>query len=328
MGMYKKTFSMLKKPKDIFKFKLLVCVVLCSIVIIVFYIINNIIDNRNFRKYTIVEDLKLINSIEKIIVENDEIKLEGYAFILERSSSDNLISLFIRNIVTGDEIWLDTEQIDRNDVEVYYDDDYNYLNSGFIAYTDKKAIDMDEVYEIIINIDYNDINGNKNQKTRKTVSTNQYLLDGELLAYNPDKYDIPDMNIESDLLREVYMNGRLCLYDKEEGIYLYKYDKRLYWITTNDFKFDKNQETHIVFQLYTTQINKLPKNRVKYKFDNLDFIFEDYEYKEEETGPYRIAIHDIPEEYAITYVKTGVYDKNINKSLWTKSFHFNGLWDR
>lgn len=320
--------NIIKKIEASFALKLLTCVVLCFLVITVFFIMNNIIEVRNFREYKIVDEIKLINSVESIEFESDDIKLEGYAFILEKNFSKSIISVFLRNVVSEEELWLDMEQVDREDVDFYYDGGHNYKNSGFIAYKEGKSLNTDEIYEIIINIDYDETNKDGTQNTRKTVSTNQYILGGELYSYNPIEFEMLDMDIESELLKNVFKNGVLCFYQKEEGIYVYQYEGKLYWIATDDFKFEENEETYIIYHLYTSQVDKLPERRIQHKFDNLDFNFENYEYMDENTAPYRVAIRDIPEEYAITFIKTGVYNRENKKSYWTNRFHLEGLGER
>jgi len=138
--------------------------------------------------------------------------------------------------------------------------------------------------------------------------------------------DQPDLNIKSELLREVFTNGRLCFYQKNEGMYVYQYNDQLYWIANEEFDYDEDKLTYIQYQLYTPQINKLPENRMQYGFDNLDFNFEEYEYVDENTAPYRVAIKDIPADYPITYIVTGVYD-TVNKAwIWQKQINMNPIF--
>lgn len=324
----KKILDIIKKIKASFTLKLLICGVLCFLVITVFFIMNNIIEVRSFRKYTIVDDIKFINSVEKIIKDNHGIKLEGYAFILEKDSSESRITVFLQNVVTEDEIWLDMEQVDRWDVDSYYEGGNNYKNSGFIAFKKGETLNTDEVYEIIINIDYCESDKNGIHNIRKTVSTNQYISGGRLYSYNPIEFDMPEISIESKLLKNVFKNGVLCLYQKEEGLYVYQYEGKLYWITTDDFRFEENEKTHIIYHLYTFKGNNLQESRIEQKYNNLDFIFENYEYTDENTSPYRVAIRDIPEEYAIMHIKTGVYNRDNKNSYWTNSLNFEVLGKR
>lgn len=315
--------SIISKVKDNFILKILLCVVLCSLVIIVFLIMNKILDVRISRVYTIVDDIRFMNSIEKVTTERDEIKLYGYAFILERDSSDDIISVFLRNVVTEKEVWFDMEQVDKPDVSAYFEGEFDYKKTGFVASTDSKALDVNECYEIIININYVKTDEDSSKDVRRTVSTNRYIINGELYTYNPVEFDKPDIDIESKLLREVFLNGQLCLYQKEEGMYVYKYEEKLYWVVKEDFNLEESREIYIIYQPYTSQTEKLPEHRIQYRYDNLDFSFADHEYRDEISEPYRVAIRDIPDEYPITYLRTGVYDTVNKKTLWHEQFQID-----
>mgnify|MGYP001206597178 CR=1 FL=1 len=313
-----KHHNIIKKIKESKYLQVVVCIALSSVVIFAFLILNNYLNFKKSRKYTIVDDIKLVNSIENISINNGNLELEGYAFLLEQDSPSSSISLFMRNVNNGNEVWLDVEQSKRPDVNAYFDSEYNYEYTGFQAYTQENKLTTDECYEVIINIDYKDSNDNK---IRKTVSSNTYVVNSELYGYNPYDFNKPDMNIESELLRNVFADGQLCFYQEDAGMYVYQYEGELYWIATEDFEFNENGETYFPYHLYTTQVDKLPTNRIQHKYDNLDFYFEQHEYKDQITKPYRVAIRDIPGDYAITYIKTGVYNVISKQWLWNKSFH-------
>ncbi len=304
--------NLFKKLEDNFILQVLVCVVLSTIVVLGFLVINNDLNEQKFHEYTITEDMNLINNIENVSLEDGNIVLKGFAFLLDKDSKDSSISLFLRNTNNGKEVWFDVQQNARNDLNSYFDSGYNNINSGFLANTNAGKLHSDECYEVIINIDYFDTDG---KKARKTVSSNKYLVNGIIYDYNPEEFDEPDMNIKSDLLREVFTKGKVCFYKKAEGMYVYQYDKKLYYITTKDFVFDKSG-TIIYCHLYTSQVNKLPSESIPNKFEYRDFNFEQQEYKEENTAPYRVAICDISADYAITNINTGIYDRVSN--MWKK----------
>lgn len=90
----------------------------------------------------------------------------------------------------------------------------------------------------------------------------------------------------------------------------------LYWIADSGFDFEEDGSTCIQYQLWTTQPDRLPENRIQYEFDNLGFTFEDYEIEGFEG--YRVAMRPLPTEYSITAIVTGYY-KN-GDWVWKKYF--------
>jgi len=257
-----------------------------------------------------------MNSVENISIENDTLKLEGYAFYLNQDSTNASISLFLKNLKNNDEIWMETETINRPDIREHYNCKFNYANYGFIATKKYNKLSMEDGYEIFINIDTFDESGNK---YRKTVSSKRYLFEDRILSFNPYDFDYPDANIKSDLLKNVLTKGLLHIYRKDIGLYVYEYQNKLYWIANNHFPFDEDGKTYIPYQLYTTQNSNLPEYRIQYGFDNLDFYFEDNELTNEATYPYRVAVHDIPVQYTVTYIVTGIYD-TANKDWLCREF--------
>lgn len=312
--------------RDNFILQLLTCSVLSLIVIVGFIIANKIISERNFQKYVIIEDKNFMSTIEYINDENNKFTIEGYAFIIDKHLSENYISVFLRNINNEKELWLEVEQVDRPDVNKYYESKYNYTESGFIATTNSLNINKDQVYEIIINIDYKEANNkSSSKKHRKTVSSKRYILNNKLYTYNPNLLDLEYLDVESDLLREVFSNGKLYVYQKDAGMYVYLYENKLYWIASTDFEFNKEVLTYIPVHIFTTQYNNLPDERIEHKYDNLSFYFERKEINDNKMAPFRVAVCDVPQDYAITYIKTGVYDRGTKIWLWEKLFNLDNI---
>jgi|LSQX01.1.fsa_nt_gb hypothetical protein len=317
MGILHKQKNITKKIESSFLLQILTCIILSSIIIGVFLLFNKVIDVKNYRKYSLEEDIKLMTCVENIFIENKFLSIEGYGFQLEQDSENSAISIILRNLKKNDEIWMKVEAVSRPDVQDYFDSEYNYEDSGFIATTKQNNLDMDEGYEIII--DLNTINDN-GKTHRTTVSTNQYLYEGKLISYNPYEFVQPDMNIQSETLQKIFNEGTLYFYREEYGLYIYEYQDKLYWIATENLQFDKEGQTLIAYQLFTSQVSKLPEDRISYGFDNQSFNLEDYEFIDEITVPYRIAVRDIPTDYAITYIKTGVYNRISKRWFWDDSF--------
>lgn len=313
-------FNILSSINASLRNKILTCFILSSMVILSFLIVNKVIDQRkSLLNYTITNDIRLINKVEDVNIHNDNIILSGYAFILDQDTSNNNISVILRNVNTMKEVWLSIEQNDRPDVNSYFESEFDYEKSGFTASASIEKVKQDEVYEVILSIDSADTA--EQSKTRTTVSAKQYLFNHKLYNYNPNDFDQPDLNVESEMLREVFLNGQLCYYQKDIDMYIYQYQNKLFWIANSNFNFNKNGLTYIPVQIFTTRADKLPEERILQEYDKLNFYFEQEEYTDQATKPYRVVIQDIPQEYPITYIKTGVYDSNDKAWIWSVSFH-------
>lgn len=306
--------GLLEKIKQNFISQIITCIALSLIVIFTFLVIYN---NMPI-KYEIINDSNVINDIEEVNVINNKINIKGYAFYINSDSSYSKINILLRNVNGQDEIWTDVEQIHRTDVNEYFRGNYNHDFSGFMAYVKEKKLKSDECYEILVKLDFK--NDNSNFYTSKTVSTNRYIVNGKLYSYNPFEFIQPIRDVESELLQDVFTKGKLCFYLDDIGIYVYQYDDKLYWIADEKFKFNEDGLTFIQYQIYTSQKDKLPEHRIQHGFDNLGFYFEEYEYKDENTYPYRVAIQDLPYEYPITSILTGVYNSSEKSWVWSKQF--------
>lgn len=318
--MKKNTYKVmfLNKLEESLAFKIIICLTLSFLVILFYLIFNSSINKKNSREYTITSDIKLVNQIEEVYLEGNNFNINGYAFLLDMDSDATKISILLKNVNDGKEVWANVEQISRSDVNSYYNSESNYENSGFYATIKNKKLNTDECYEIIVKLDYLT---STSKSVNKAILTNRYIMNGTLYSYNPYETDQPDMDIDSDLLREVFTNGKLCFNEKDLGVFVYQYNDKLFWITDKDFNFEADGMTYIIYHLYTSQIDKLPEKRIQHSFDNLDFYFEEYEYTDENTAPYRVAIRDIPDTYPITYINTGVYDTDNKQVRWRKQFH-------
>lgn len=310
----KRKIDLFKRIEQNFILQVVVCIVLCIFVIMAFFVVNSSIDERNSRKFTITNDINLINQIEDIYIDKKNINIKGYAFLEKVNSEDTEINLILRNVNNGKEIWLNVTQFSREDVNLYFKSDYNYTNSGFNASVKKSKTNIDECYEIIIKLDYKENSSNN----CKTILTNTYLMDEKLYTYNPYEIRIEEMKVESELLNDVFINGKLLFFQNEIGIYVYQYNNKLYWVANKNFNLEDDGLTHMIFHLYTSQVDG---------FEIFDFYFEECEYFDENTSPYRVAVRDIPDINSITYMKTGVLDTVNNKWLWYNQFQLNNVFD-
>lgn len=295
------------------------CFIICMIAILCIFIIGNVLIKKTVsQKYTLEEDNNFIEHIEKCEIKEDKIWVYGWCFYKNVDSINQEIQVFLKNIEDSEDVvWLDVTRIDREDIDTYYDCEFDYSKTGFEASAklSKDYFDKAE-YEIIIKLSYTEIFvqdiGTSETVVRrdnvKTVSTQQYISKGELTTFK-NKTESEPLRTESTELNEVFDKGICLLYREEADLYVYQYREKLYWIAGDHFFFEEDNSTLIQYQLDTTRTECLPAERISngWLWDNLDFVFEENEIVTDETCPYRVAVKNIPSEYPVLRFWTGYY---------------------
>lgn len=307
-----------------------VCFVLAMLIIIIAYlIINQLIKNskdiERKEAFVQIENQDILYHIDNARYENGNLIIEGWAFYLGVNAVDQRLTIFLRDINDYTNKFYFTEtKINRNDVNDYYLCDYDYTNCGFEALLYDKKLSS-ECYEILINVSYSELDERTGTRRENsiTISTYKYITNGELMACRKDMYDPIESN--NTYINNIVDNGDLIFYRRNKGIYLYQYFDKLYWITNKNYEFSNDGRTYIQYQLRTTQTDLLPSSRInnKYDWDNLGFVFEENEYREENFGEYRVASCRIPNEYAVTYFWTGYCVDN--KWKWMEYVHLGSI---
>ena len=226
-------------------------------------------------------------------------KIRGLAFLYERENNSLGIKLKsesgqILNTQT-------TYRIQRDDVNQYFLCKHDYSHTGFITELPTN-VKPDEEYEIIVSFGW-----------MLDFSTGVYLT-GERVHYIPDSQFKAPKNLD-----EIIDNGILRVYRPDYHCWVYQLDSSLYWIVDQDFAFEDDQSTYIQYQLWTTQTEKLPQQRLEndWLWDNIGGNFEDYEIQGD-FGSYRIMKRELPTEYSITSIVTGYYENN--ECIWKEYF--------
>ncbi len=279
-------------------------------------------------EYTVIDDVKLAKCVEDVSIEKGRIKVTGWCFYKDIDSNKNKVQVFLRNVEDKtDIVWLDVKEMVRDDINAYFDGEVDYSQCGFEASTRTNKLDIGKkTYEIFIKLTYTidfvqQNNWIENREYIQTVSTKQYLRQGELTALSEEN-NIAVISA-SEELNEVINNGLLLVFREDVGMYVYQYKNKLYWVANEAFYFTENGRTYIQYHLYTNRADKLPKARLEagYSFDNRGFYFEEHELIQEENNPYRVAVYDIPQEYPITYFSTGYYEDS--EWIWRENINLN-----
>lgn len=216
----------------------------------------------------------------------------GYAFRPGYKSPDNF-KLFLKNTNTGKIKHIDVQyNLDSKDVCDYFGDEYNGVR--FLA-----QLPSDEEYEI-----YVEFNPLLSIPTKVYVSPNG-------IHYIPEKEtDYPD--IDAPFVND----GVLLVCNSDNHCWVYQYEGYLYWVADQDFYFEDDGTTFIQYQLWTTQVDRLPYKRIDNGWDNISCVFERYEI--EGYFPYRVMKRELPTDYPITYIETGYYTDGV--WVWNEYF--------
>ena len=199
----------------------------------------------------------------------------------------------------------------REGVNSYFKNDYEYINTGFMA---SCVVDPAIEYEVVVNYGW-----------LLDLPTGVYIT-GTNIHYAPEDTFIPPKTDETSL-DAIVQNGYLRVFRPEYHCWVYQYKSALYWIVDQDYYFEDDGSTYIQFQLWTTQPENLPQSRLdnEWYWDNIGGNFEDFEITETmDCGKYRVMKREIPTEYSITSIVTGYY-KNGNwiwKNYFRPFYHF------
>ncbi|WP_175494604.1 VanZ family protein [Oribacterium sp. WCC10] len=233
--------------------------------------------------------------VESAGIHDGVINMTGFAFRYEQPMTD--FDLFLRS-EKGD-VKLEVQMVERPDVNDYFGCDHDYSRSGFMA---TGEVDEDKEYEIIIKWPW--LIG---------LSTGVFVSDAGV------NYAGGNETTRIDLDADFIEKGVLRVWRPDYHCFVYQYQGFLYWVVDSDFDFEDDGSTYIQYQLWTTQTDRLPENRLEkgYLWDNIGGYFEKYEVQGD-FGRYRVMKRKLPMEYAITSIVTGYY-KN-GRWIWKEYF--------
>ena len=213
--------------------------------------------------------------------------LSGFFFRYDRDASADY-KLLLQSTETGKKYKLKALYgLNRTDVNKYFSSNHNYSMAGFQI----ESIPYIGEYEVIVELN-----------PFAYIHTGVFISENGIHYYPEKKLFVPE--ISEDFIKY----GTLRVYRPDFHIWVYQWNEELYWIVDSDFYFKDNEFTYVEYQLWTTQINKLPQHRLQNKWfwDNLGANFEDYEV-DGDFGSYRVMKRELPTDYSITAIMTGYY---------------------
>ena len=239
--------------------------------------------------------------LEQVECSGLTVTMTGFAFRIERPAVP--VHIYLRETATGKIHFLSTTQCNRFDVNEYFSCEFDYTNTGFCAIGE---IQPGVEYELLVRFPFTIL-----------FSTGVYL-NGSDFHYIPEQY-FQEPTDRGDELDSIIKSGTLLVYRPDYHCWVYQLGNCLYWIVDEGFNFEDDGTTYIQYQLWTTQTERLPEERLanNWLWDNIGGNFEDFELTGD-FGNYRVCCRELPAEYAVIAIVTGYY-KN-GEWIWQNYF--------
>ena len=304
---------------------------LILLVVIIFVVINWHIRDKEYSSFNLIDDSsQYAYQVENIAVEDDELIISGWFFRLNKfrneikeldeNSSWGIVlydlSSEIKTNADGSEksregLVMSVEKgIKRSDVNNYFKCEYDYSSCGFKASIKTDRIDLkDGEYQIVFKPE---------DKGKDGLNSSAYIDHGKLSYIDPK--DTKTLNVKDTDLEDIVNNGYCVASFPTVHIYVYQYNKKIYWIAEEGYSFNAEGKTYIQYQLDTTQFEKLPASRTDngWYWGNIGAEFELFEITDSiNCGEYRVSTRDIPDDYSLVSIYTGYFNEE-DKMIWDK----------
>ncbi len=312
--------------------KILVIALGLTLVVIAFVIVNVFINNKKKRYCVFIDDFtEYAYEIEGIATEGEYFVVKGWFFELEKVRNEERnrdkkdktgIMLWDVNSATeygvdgylgvDNALAMNMEYTLRQDVNKYFECEYDYSHCGFVAKIEKSKLDLDnKEYQIIIQPDEGGMSG---------IPSSSYISNGKLTHVSKAKS--ASIETEGTDLENIVDEGKLMAVIPEQHTMIYQYDWKLYWIVekdTNSF-LSNNENAVIQYMIDTTRFDKLPQHRIErgWYWDEMGSNFINYEITDRiNCGKYRVYERDIPSDYPVTLIDTGCFENG--EWIWRKT---------
>ena len=236
--------------------------------------------------------------IDSVESQKGKVCFEGWFFKLGESSEDKEYTIVLYDEKNSKKYFLKTEMYKRTEVDNYFSGEYDYSNCGFKASISEKILG-DNVYEVLFAVGDSFI----------ATKTNIFYSDNKIWYTNP--YLFQNLDVAGTDLENVVEQGMLRVYLPKQGMYIYQYNDKLYWIADRNFNFEEDGTTYIYYRVMPSEKEVMQKNyeRTQELWEECSFYFEEMELSGKNTGRYRVAVKDMP-QYPITLEWTGYCSDN------------------
>lgn len=285
---------------------------------IIYFSISGVIEWKNqkerIQREKIVFDKNLYSEIEVCAKEDGEIALSGWAI-----KKDAIIEMMYI-VLKGEEenkVYR-VKRKERRDVVNYFFQDEATKEYGFELKIEKEEIDNESCYEVLLYLCYqeNKIASEKKVQTEQ-VNTEKYIYQQEILTYNPKEYHAPYLG---EKYAKVIQDGIVRDYDVANQYWVYQYETKLYYfVGKRTVEINDGKKLCIPVMPATSVVELLPENRRQYGNDHLGAFLLDNIYINDNGEGFYTQIVELPTQYPITYICTGLYD-DTEKEWITNSY--------
>ena len=259
-----------------------------------------------YRQFDILtDDYSWMYQIDSMDEHDGKLQITGWAFAQKQIAKPKEFEIILHNTETGKNVYPKMNSVSREDVNDYFLCEYDYTESGFTATLSTEKLE-EGTYEVLL----------RPSRKRIAYALGIYYADNKMTFVHPDTF-IP-LDVAGTDLEMIVKNGVLRVYRPDFDMYVYQYGGELYWIADTNYGFVDN-DSYVQFQMTTTQIERLPEERLinGWNWSNIGFRFCENEVSEWNTGRYRVAKCALPKDYSVTQIWTGNY---IDDWIWIQDF--------
>lgn len=247
--------------------------------------------------------------------------------VARRNSKTKGITLMLHSTDGSEELFAAATMENQTDALIS-----SYKEAGYemFSFTGewKKGYEEDICYEVLLALQYE-----TEQETEDTtewiekeekLSTGKYFYHGELYSYNPQDYAAPEVN-DAEFL-EAIEQGNVLAYSMENECWMYEYNKELYCVFNFSLFGTMEQRPEIPVFIRTFQEDKLPEHRQESGTDYIAYYLTEMDYEQYQNEKYFLYKVEIPTEYMITSISTGVYQNRGENKGWIWKTSFVNSW--
>ncbi|KSV57487.1 hypothetical protein [Acetivibrio ethanolgignens] len=278
--------------------------VICTVIIAVAFGINRKINIDRSHVYTLSTGTIVLERLTEFKAESGKYIFKGWGFDPKNYSENTKCELILQDTETGEALWPTMDKNpEKQEIEERYVDGGDYTAGSFAGKITERKVDKDKAYEILLRYTSETKNeAGEAQPYIATVTTNDFLYQGEVTEYNPKTFVAPQI-VGTTLEKE--LEGARLFHYFEEGMWVYIKGGKMYYVLDDEaFPLKRYPNGYMAVNWLSTNHDKIPEDYQQYGGGNADFEFMSCYVPELSFSNYKVAIREIPSQYTtVLYVR-------------------------